>query len=50
MILLFRNYFDLPLNVLLWLSFSTFAPHLFFTIYGAAGLHGFTFWRKTKDE
>jgi hypothetical protein len=50
MILLFRNHFDLPLNVLFWLAFSTFAPHLFFAIYGAAGLPGFTFTRKTEDE
>jgi hypothetical protein len=50
MFLLFRNTFDLPLNVLFWLFLSTVAPWAFFTIYGAAGLPGFIFTRKINDE
>ena len=49
MFLIFRNQFDLPLNVLFWLAFSTFAPQLFFATY-AGGLPGFTFTRKLNDE
>lgn len=49
MFLLFRNAFNLPLNVLFWLALSTFAPWAFFSIY-ATGLPGFTFMRKINDE
>jgi hypothetical protein len=34
MIFLFRNEFDLVVNTLLWLSLATFAPWLFFALYG----------------
>jgi hypothetical protein len=35
MIRIFNNEFDLPVNVLMWLALSTFAPWLFFAIYAS---------------
>lgn len=37
MITIFRNEFDLPLNVLLWLTLATFVPSIFFALYADAG-------------
>jgi hypothetical protein len=33
MISIFKNEFDLPVNIIVWLALATFAPQLFFAIY-----------------
>lgn len=33
MLILFKNYFDLPVNILVWCFLSTFYPSIFFAIY-----------------
>jgi hypothetical protein len=50
MILLFRNYFDLPLNVLFWLMLSTFAQPIFFAIYCGLNPSTVIFKRKLSNE